>query len=242
MIERVGPCLVVVAGLPSGSDLLSPCTRSSLRRWPGHSFARLSGFVLSLLYVAAESWIHSRRRQHSPRPGLQYLYACAAVGDGAAPRPLRAEPACMSVFPFLLASALFVAAIGSDGCVRSRPPRDAPPEPFGIVSSFRALTLWARRDGPLRRELEHRLHVWSRLRAARGLFAERDRGLHGRGHGGGRDCSRSRLAGLSDRLGSPLDLDGDVRRRCGRVSLWVACGRRTAVLAKEISCAARRRN
>jgi len=98
-------------------------------------FRAISGFVLSTLYIAVESWIHdsvenaARGRVFSAYMVVQLVAMTAAQALFAAGDPRAAGP-------FLLAGVLFF--ISGGPIVRAKPVRDdLPPEPFGIVHLFR---------------------------------------------------------------------------------------------------------
>jgi MFS family permease len=131
--------VIVTMSIAAAVVIVAPAYVVSPIAWA--AFRLISGFVLSSLYIAIESWIHdsvdndARGRVFSAYMVVQMTAMTAAqfVFGSADPR---------AAFPFLLSGALF--AVSGIPVIRSQPTRhDAPPEPFGILRLLRISPLGA---------------------------------------------------------------------------------------------------
>ncbi|HWD26035.1 MAG TPA: MFS transporter [Rhizomicrobium sp.] len=94
-----------------------------------------SGFVLSSLYISAESWIHARAaNEERGRVFSVYMVVQMIAMTGAQFLVTAADP--RTVLPFLIASALFVAGSMPVVIARHTAPHRVPPEPFNIWRLF----------------------------------------------------------------------------------------------------------
>lgn len=141
IIARAGHArTIAVAALAAAAVIAVQPYLVSATVWSG--LRAISGFALSLTYVAYESWINDRvpNRQRGRvfsfyvfvqmvgMTGAQYLLALGSAGTAA---------------PFLLAAVLFVAAALPASFSRHAAPSGAPPEPLGIVPLFATSPLGA---------------------------------------------------------------------------------------------------
>ncbi len=104
-------------------------------------FRAISGFVLSTLYIAIESWIHDSV-ENEARGRVFSMYMVVQLVSMTSAQALFAGSDPLSTGPFLLAGALFL--VSGVPVIRARPVHeDLPPEPFGIVHLFRISPLGA---------------------------------------------------------------------------------------------------
>jgi MFS family permease len=140
IVGRFGHALVIVVmSALAGVAIAAPAYLISPLLWA--VFRVVSGFVLSSLYIAIESWIHDsvenekRGRVFSTYMVVQLISLTSAQCLFSLSDPRVAAP-------FLVAGALFL--IGGLPVIGSQPARhDAPPEPFGILALFRASPIGA---------------------------------------------------------------------------------------------------
>ena len=100
----------------------------------------ISGFALSSLYVAAESWIHDRvENANRGRVFSIYMVVQMIAMTGAQMLLSVGDPA--TAFPFILAALLFAFSCAPVIYARRSAPDHAPPEPFGILKLFAASPL-----------------------------------------------------------------------------------------------------
>jgi MFS family permease len=114
--------------------LISPLAWAFLRA--------ISGLALALFYTAVESWIHDRVG-NTARGRVFATYMLAQMISMTFAQWLLSIGNPAHAGPFLLASALFAAAIAFPPAGRKRAPHKAPPEPFGLVRLFAVSPLGA---------------------------------------------------------------------------------------------------
>ena len=99
------------------------------------AFRAVSGFVLSTLYIAIESWIHDSV-ENEARGRVFSMYMVVQLVSMTSAQALFAGSDPRSAGPFLIAAALFL--ISGMPVIGAKPVRDElPPEPFGIIRLFR---------------------------------------------------------------------------------------------------------
>jgi MFS family permease len=104
-------------------------------------FRGISGFVLSTLYIAIESWIHDSV-ENEARGRVFSVYMVVQLVSMTSAQALFAGSDPRLSGPFLLAGALFF--VSGMPVIRAKPVRnDLPPEPFGIIQLFRISPLGA---------------------------------------------------------------------------------------------------
>lgn len=98
-------------------------------------FRAVSGFVLSTLYIAIESWIHDSV-ENEARGRVFSMYMVVQLVSMTSAQALFAGSDPRSAGPFLIAAALFL--VSGMPVIGAKPVRDElPPEPFGIIRLFR---------------------------------------------------------------------------------------------------------
>jgi MFS family permease len=108
--------------------------------WTGLRVA--SGFVLSLSYVAYESWINDRV-PNAQRGRVFSIYMFAQMVGMTGAQYLLTFGEAKSTSLFILAGLLFVVAALPVMAARHTAPAGAPPEPLGVLSLFRLSPLGA---------------------------------------------------------------------------------------------------
>src|SRR5581483_5231283 len=101
-----------------------------------------SGFALSSLYVAAESWIHARV-DNAERGRVFSIYMVAQLVGMTLAQGLLSVADPKTAVPFLIAALIFLAGGVPVIATRAAAPERSPPEPFGLVHLFRASPLGA---------------------------------------------------------------------------------------------------
>ncbi|MEI9993426.1 MAG: MFS transporter [Rhizomicrobium sp.] len=95
----------------------------------------ISGFVLSSLYIGAESWIHDRVA-NDMRGRVFSIYMVVQMIAMTIAQGLFSLEDPRGVVPFLLAAALFLVGAVPVVIARHTAPRRAPPEPLDILKLF----------------------------------------------------------------------------------------------------------
>jgi MFS family permease len=108
--------------------------------WAGFRF--ISGFALSLTYIAYESWINDRV-DNALRGRVFSLYVVTQMAAMTFAQLLFSLGDAQKVGPFLLASAMFVLAAAPPAFTGHGAPLAAPPAPFGLLRLFRLSPLGA---------------------------------------------------------------------------------------------------
>jgi len=101
-----------------------------------------SGFALSSLYVGAESWIHDRVA-NSQRGRVFSIYMVVQMIAMTAAQLMLSLGNPRSVWPFLLAAAVFLAGAVPVVVAHRTAPHRAPPEPFHVGRLFKLSPLGA---------------------------------------------------------------------------------------------------
>jgi MFS family permease len=140
IIRKLGHVVVIIVMSSMAAAVIAlPAFFISPILWA--SFRAISGFVLSTLYIAIESWIHDSV-ENEARGRVFSIYMVVQLVSMTSAQVLFALSEPRSSDPFLLAAALFVVA--GMPVIRSGPVRDElPPEPFGIIHLFRISPLGA---------------------------------------------------------------------------------------------------
>jgi MFS family permease len=95
----------------------------------------ISGFVLSSLYISAESWIHARAaNEERGRVFSVYMVVQMVAMTGAQFFVTAADP--RTAVPFLIAAAFFAVGALPVIAARNNVPHRAPPDPFSIWRLF----------------------------------------------------------------------------------------------------------
>lgn len=140
LIARLGhTATIALMSVSAAAVIVAPAYAISPLAWAG--FRAISGFALSTLYVAAESWIHdSVGNEARGRVFSAYMVVQLVAMTGAQVLFGISNP--HSAVPFLLAGALFF--VSGAPVLRSEPLRhDLPPEPIGILRLFQVSPLGA---------------------------------------------------------------------------------------------------
>lgn len=102
----------------------------------------MSGFVLSSLYIGAESWIHDRVA-NDKRGRVFSIYMVVQMIAMTLAQALFSLGDPRSLFPFLLAAAIFVVGAAPVVVARHTAPHRLPPEPLNLKVLFLASPLGA---------------------------------------------------------------------------------------------------
>src|SRR5215471_13353411 len=134
VIAKLGHVIVIVLmGAAAAAAIASPAFLVSPLLWA--AFRVISGFVLSTLYIAIESWIHDSV-ENEARGRVFSMYMVVQLVSMTSAQVLFAASDPRASGPFLFAATLFL--VSGLPVVRAKPVRDdLPPEPFGIVHLFR---------------------------------------------------------------------------------------------------------
>jgi MFS family permease len=134
IIEKLGHVVVIIAMSVSAAVVIAlPAFLISPVLWA--VFRMASGFVLSTLYIAIESWIHDSV-ENEARGRVFSAYMVVQLVSMTSAQVLFAGSNPQMPGPFLLAATLFL--LSGAPVIRTRPVRrDLPPEPFGIIHLFR---------------------------------------------------------------------------------------------------------
>jgi MFS family permease len=97
----------------------------------------ISGLVLAMLYVAAESWIHGRA-ENRIRGRVFSIYMVAQMVAMTLAQALLSTGDPRTAALYLLCGGIFLVASIPVFVARDRAPHRPPPEPFGIVRLFKA--------------------------------------------------------------------------------------------------------
>jgi MFS family permease len=100
----------------------------------------VSGFVLSSLYISAESWIHARAANEE-RGRVFSVYMVVQMIAMTMAQFLVTAASPRTSIPFLIATALFIVGSTPVMAARQTAPHRVPPEPFGIIKLFQAAPL-----------------------------------------------------------------------------------------------------
>jgi MFS family permease len=135
IVSRLGHSLVIATmSALAGIAIIAPAYLVTPVWWA--VFRVLSGFVLSSLYIAIESWIHDSV-DNEKRGRVFSAYMVVQLVSLTSAQYLFGLSDPRIAVPFLVAGALFL--IGGLPVIGSQPVRhDAPPEPFGIPALYRA--------------------------------------------------------------------------------------------------------
>jgi len=140
LIGRLGHArAIILASIAAAVVIVAPAYVVSPLAWA--CFRALSGFVLSTLYIAVESWIHDSV-ENEARGRVFSAYMVVQLVAMTAAQFLFGISNPRGSLPFLLAGMLFL--ISGLPVIRSAPVHpDSPPEPFGVLRLFRLSPLGA---------------------------------------------------------------------------------------------------
>jgi MFS family permease len=136
VIGRFGHVTVMVAApLIAGVAIVLHATIVTPLAWA--ALRAISGLVLAMLYVAAESWIHARV-ENRIRGRVFSIYMVGQMVAMTLAQALLSTGDPDTAVLFLLCGLIFLAASIPVFIARGRAPHRPPPEPFGIARLFRA--------------------------------------------------------------------------------------------------------